>query len=49
MTRKWKYWIGQLILDKGGQGYPDPGAKRNSNKETRVEWASQHVEAQPWH
>jgi hypothetical protein len=26
MTRKWKYWVGHLILDKGGQGYPRPGA-----------------------
>jgi hypothetical protein len=25
MTRKWKYWVGHLILDKGGQGYPRPG------------------------
>jgi hypothetical protein len=25
-TKKWKYWVGHLILDKGGQGYPDPGA-----------------------
>jgi len=24
-TGKWKYWVGHLILDKGGQGYPDPG------------------------
>jgi hypothetical protein len=26
MTGKWKYWVGHLILDKGGQGYPHPGA-----------------------
>jgi hypothetical protein len=26
MTRKWKYWVGHLILDKGGQGYPHPSA-----------------------
>ena len=28
--------------------WPERG-KRNSNKETRVEWASQHVEVQSWH
>jgi hypothetical protein len=28
--------------------WPERG-KRNSNKETRVERASQHVEVQPWH
>jgi hypothetical protein len=26
MTRKWKYWVGFLMLDKGGQGYPHRGA-----------------------
>jgi hypothetical protein len=26
MTGKWKYCVGHLILDKGGQGYPHPGA-----------------------
>jgi hypothetical protein len=26
MTGKWKYWVGHLILDQGGQGYPRPGA-----------------------
>lgn len=25
-TGKWKYWVDCLILDKGGQGYPRPGA-----------------------
>jgi hypothetical protein len=25
-TGKWKYWVGHLILNKGGQRYPDPGA-----------------------
>jgi hypothetical protein len=23
---KWKYWVGHLTLDQGGQGYPRPGA-----------------------
>jgi hypothetical protein len=26
MTKKWKYWVGHLILNKGGQSYPHPGA-----------------------